>query len=169
MLVSFYALCMLHSERVRIERETAWFIAGLIALSGAVLLMTAAYETGTFGSYGCTRSDRAYGHTLASDPAVARLLARYEHHEAPATGCDDDDITISADVEWRATLPRREALADAERVLQTSGWHRSRVHGRCYNKVVAGRPAMAMLTYNDEFRANPDSNVSLELVNHRCR
>lgn len=60
--------------------------------------------------YGCTLSDRDFGERLAREAAVDELLVRYPPHEEPQHGCDDDDRTVSVDVEVATGENEQEAL-----------------------------------------------------------
>lgn len=82
----------------------------------------------------------------------------------PQEGCDEDDRTVSADVERRTGLSRDQALRVGGDLLKRNGW---RDLGGCYAKEIAGRKVWADLTFRAELRSDPESDLLLSMVSVR--
>lgn len=138
---------------------TAAAVAVAVVGFGAVT-----YQTGFFGFYGCTSSERDFGDRLAEEPALMMLSDRYSTHEAPQHGCDDDDRTVSVDAEFATGEREREALREGASILEDAGWTASSQRPWCFDKQIDGRDVMAELEYLSEFRTHEDTDLLISLV-----
>jgi hypothetical protein len=94
--------------------------------------------------------------------AVRALSDRSPIHEAPQHGCDDDDRTVSVDVEF--VTGEGEALREGASILQDAGWAASSQRPWCFDKQIGGRDVMAQLEYLSEFRTNEGTDLLTSLV-----
>ncbi|AIY17479.1 hypothetical protein GUY44_05095 [Pimelobacter simplex] len=131
---------------------------------GAVL----AYDGGA-GLYGCTRGDVDFGRRLTDDPALAALAGRLDPGAEPDWSCDQDDSSVAASLELVTGLERDAALPAGGAVLEEAGWVRSERRAWCFEKRIGGRRVSATLTYDDEFRSDPRTDLGITLHRHgRC-
>lgn len=108
----------------------------------------------------CPKSAWDFAATIATDPAADDLASEFPDGPAPNQGCDEDDRTVSVDIERQTGLSRDDALRVGRQVLERNGW---RDLNPCYSKRIDGRRVWAMLTYRDEDRES-DLRVSMVSV-----
>ena len=153
-----------HDEAVR-RRTTPLVLTGA-ALTLAMMFGVGAaltYDGGT-GLYGCTRADRSVGDQLASDAAMRRLALRFTLRTEPKSACDDDDRSVSVDVELATVLPEEAALRQAATVMEAAGWAPSAKWPRCFDKRVGGRLVRAQLAYQVASEDVSEAGLSVSLL-----
>lgn len=142
-------------------RRTLLILAAILAaiVMACTGVSIAAYNTGLFGIYGCTHSDREFGDRIAQDPGMQELLVHFPTHEEPQQGCDDDDHSVSVDGEFVTGMSKKAAFAEAAKILEHEGWTASTQRPDCFDKQVDGQSVMADLSFRSEFRTNASTDL----------
>lgn len=150
----------------RSKREW-WVIGGVlvalpVVLCGVGVFAFARLIGGVDGllPFSCPREDWHLAEAMTTDGAAEELMETFPEGPEPNDGCDEDDRTVSADVERRTGLSRDQALRVGGEVLKRNGW---RDLDGCYSKEIAGREVWADLTYRDEYRSDPESDLLLSI------
>lgn len=114
--------------------------------------------------FDCEQIDHRLGEQMTSDPAVDELISLDPEAPVPEAACDEDDRTVSADLELQTGLSRDQAVDVAEGALARNGWRHTR---SCFSKRINGRQVWATVNYRDEHRSDPASDLTLSMVDVR--
>lgn len=144
------------------------------ALTAAVVVGTALAAAGiaTFGylvigALSCDREFSTLSTALPEDSAVRELRSRFPDHENANTGCDEDDNTASADVEFNTGLDREGAVAAGARALTSNGWVEVDPESSCYTKQIRSHEVFAQFPPPDGYE-EPGTNLIISLTTGQC-
>lgn len=135
-----------------------------VAVFGSLVVAGASLAGSLVAGLDCASTDWDLARDMTKDPAVDTLSEAYPEGPSPREGCDEDDRTVSADAEYRTGLPRAEALSVGVVALERNGW---RDRGTCFTKRIGERRVWADVSYNDDDRSDPDSDLLVSMVNVR--
>ena len=135
----------------------AALLAGCVAVVGS-----AAWSLVT-----CDREYADLSRALPDDPSVRDLQARFPDHEDPETGCDEDDNTASAGVEFRTGLGREDAVSAAEDALTSNGWDEIDRTTHCHTKQIRGHQVYAQFPPPDRYNS-PGTDLVISLSTGQC-
>lgn len=152
------------------RRRRPGAVLALVVVAGAVFVAAGVAIFGFLGAgiLSCDREFRTLSKALPDDPGVSALQSRFPTHGDADTGCDEDDNTASADVEFQTGLDRPKAVEVGGGILTSNGWDEGGdPDSRCYTKQIRGFEVFAQFPPPDGYE-EPGTDLVISLQTDQC-